>query len=976
MEHLPIKQDIPRLTISAFVFSVLLAGSFVITLALQPLIGESLGNTLQIFEASIGIVSVCFGISYWVYKQREEPIPPIGVRDFQSMFPHIPNDKPEIVRDTPKFVDFENDFIVKPPDTHRKLLDLLWIPSGDMKNRKIKEHLMKEQHRFGILAGPSGCGKTVTSLKMGYDILQEKWRVFYCEATDLFASNTTGEIRNWIASLKGKNLLIIDNTHLSYNQIKNLYDSLTHLFQDTNIGRPSRFRLLGIHSNVYFKDSPKREQTTGQVGDRSVTFFPTVLDDDIGLSGLDVIDSSGIKEIVGVFPILQITEGREIAETIYEKFQESSKIPSEISFEVLFEQTGTVVELCEVLRSIRDGKISEEVFWKDIPTNALKRRLESVTDKSTGVILFGVISAFSKVGAIVAKDFLSQTIDRDIQKTIDDLVAARHLVAKSVGESLRDHVIMSHPIIATLVGQGSSSTLADFFGLDELIDIDLFLYGRYIEYIKTMSRTASRIGSAFLLTLSSYAASKNQERIMEFVINQSQNYDNKDRNIVMCLFNASSYYLKLNKLDNAEKMLRECMVLEPDFIQARVNLGTVYYFKGELQRARDTFEEISEEERDASFYGNLGIILYDMGLIDDGIKHLKKATILQPQDARYWHNLAKLEMESEKLEDAQQHFTKAIDIDPKNAGYYVSFSKFYLDRGLNRNAEELLQTALDRDIVTCSILINLGVAHKNQGRGVQAKSLFIQCIELESSNALAHANLADILHKEGKRNEAQEHLKVALKNDPNLASAYGLLGLIYQQKHMFQKAKKAYETAISKGYESYDLVRNLAFVYYDLKKIRKFDELVKRAEDLSISPTTIWLDAFLFLRKKDRNRSRKFHEKVTNFVNKCQAENNPAGAEEPLARLASIHPTKYELWANLGAARAALGKFVEAKEAMEKAIKLESKDSRLWHNLGNVCKELGLSDEAENAYRKARELAGISEDKQYFDSDKGWNLTS
>ncbi len=969
---MPNRLDIPRLTVSSFIFSGLLAGLAIITLALQPILGESLTNTLQVVEAIIGIISICFGISYWVYKRHEKPIPAMGVKDFRTLFPHIPDDEPEIVREIPRLVDFEKGYIVTPPNTYRKLLELLWIESGE-----IKSNHTKEQYRFGILAGPSGCGKTVTALKMGYDLLQKKWNVFYCEATELFASNSPSEIRNWIAALKGKILLIIDNTHLSYDEIRTLSESLTHIFQETNICRASRFRLLCIYSNVHFMDSRGTELSTGQVGNFSVTFFPTVPEDDsIGLSGLSISELGGIKEIIGVFPVLQITEGREIAETIFERYQQINDIPNEINFENLFEQTGTVVELCEVLRSIRDTGVSGELIRKDIPRLALARRVESITDKAAGVLVLGIISVFSKAGSIVAKDFLGQIIHQPINSTIDELVTARHLVSRVIGESMREYVIMAHPVVSALIRQGSSPTLADFFGLEKSFSIDIHLYEKYIAFIKTMPRTASKIGSAFLLALSSHAISKGLEEIVKFVTDQCDNYHSQDRNIAMCLFNASSYYLKSNHLNSAESLLQKTINLAPDFVQASMNLGIVYYFKGELAKSRDILEGVPNDKRDASFYGNLGIVLYEMGMTEEGIDYLQRATTLQPQDARYWHNLAKLEMDSNRMKTARQHFTKAIEIDSQNSGYYVSFSKFYLDQGFSEEAEDLLQTAINHGIVTCNILINLGIAHKNQGRFDNAKNLFIECIELNSADALAHANLADILHKEGNRDDAQKHLRESIKNDPDLAGAYGLLGLIYQEKHMLQKAKKAYETAISKGYEIYEIVRNLAFVYHDLKRIKKFDEKIKRAEELSSSPAIVWLDASVFLRKKNRKKSRKFHEKVTNFVNKCIAENNPADAEETLARLSLIHPTKYEIWANLGAVRAALGKFSEAKQSLEKAIELELKDPRLWHNIGNVYKELGLSDKAEDAYQKARKLAGISEEKRYFDPDKGWNLTS
>ena len=248
-----------------------------------------------------------------------------------------------------------------------------------------------------------------------------------------------------------------------------------------------------------------------------MVFVQTALDDKIGLAGLSIAGTFGTREILKTFSMLQISEGLEIAETIFEKFQEIEISKIDFDFQTLFEHTGTVVELCEVLRTIRDGT-SKQLPWESIPVNALTRRALSTTDRELGVLILGIVSVFSQAGSIVSTDFVSKILSRNVSQTVDELVLARHLLSRNIGELLREHLVLSHPIVATLIRQGSSDILGDLLGIDESLEIDIHLYRKYIEHLKLMPRTAATLGSAFLLTLSSYSIVNGFYSLLELVI--------------------------------------------------------------------------------------------------------------------------------------------------------------------------------------------------------------------------------------------------------------------------------------------------------------------------------------------------------------------------------------------------------------------------------------------------------------------------
>jgi protein O-mannosyl-transferase len=135
---------------------------------------------------------------------------------------------------------------------------------------------------------------------------------------------------------------------------------------------------------------------------------------------------------------------------------------------------------------------------------------------------------------------------------------------------------------------------------------------------------------------------------------------------------------------------------------------------------------------------NLGIVLVEKGQLDDGERHLRRATELDPNDARAQYNLAVLWHRRGQLGAALDALRAAVASSPRL-----------------RYRRELARVAN-----------NWGIQKFLAGDLKTAEGLFRQAMAAQPDYAKAHYNLAEILLLRGDRAEAVRLLHRALAVDP------------------------------------------------------------------------------------------------------------------------------------------------------------------------------------------------------------------
>jgi tetratricopeptide (TPR) repeat protein len=157
--------------------------------------------------------------------------------------------------------------------------------------------------------------------------------------------------------------------------------------------------------------------------------------------------------------------------------------------------------------------------------------------------------------------------------------------------------------------------------------------------------------------------------------------------------------------------------------------------------------------------------------VDERLRHLKKATDLNPDFSAAWFATGRLQFASQQYEQAAVSFSKVTRNDPSasEAGFYRGLSLIF--SGNYPHAEEAF-AAVARVLPLPEVVNNEGVAVSR--RGHDAIALFRQAEAADPTDSDYHFNLAVSLHRHGDNAEALTELGQSLKLRPNDSEAKAL----------------------------------------------------------------------------------------------------------------------------------------------------------------------------------------------------------
>lgn len=162
---------------------------------------------------------------------------------------------------------------------------------------------------------------------------------------------------------------------------------------------------------------------------------------------------------------------------------------------------------------------------------------------------------------------------------------------------------------------------------------------------------------------------------------------------VLPLVNAGYTHSLLGNYDEAEKKLRDALVLEPGNESANLNLALLL---GELKRmdeAEDVFREILHNNRSSAVAAfNLSIIVSSRD-ISECLTFGKNAVENAPRNSRYRYTYAYFLNQAERREEAISELTKVINETPGYVDAYGLLASIYQNAGKIKMAIALYKSA-------------------------------------------------------------------------------------------------------------------------------------------------------------------------------------------------------------------------------------------------------------------------------------------
>lgn len=225
--------------------------------------------------------------------------------------------------------------------------------------------------------------------------------------------------------------------------------------------------------------------------------------------------------------------------------------------------------------------------------------------------------------------------------------------------------------------------------------------------------------------------------------------------------------------------------------------------------------------RIAGLLGLIGVAVYVNQIVVPTVQPLGMVTATPTQSPESFVNLAEDYWRGGKMNQASEAYNEAIFADPANAANYVALARIQVFMGKYDEAIENAQNALLRNPNNPMAHAVLGWALGFQGKYGEAEIEVKKALELEPNSALAHAYYAEILINQGDYalyDQAAEESQLAQQLDPTLLETRRARGIVLLNTQNLNEAVAEFQAALAINKNIADLHLYLGITYKALEE--------------------------------------------------------------------------------------------------------------------------------------------------------------
>ncbi len=268
------------------------------------------------------------------------------------------------------------------------------------------------------------------------------------------------------------------------------------------------------------------------------------------------------------------------------------------------------------------------------------------------------------------------------------------------------------------------------------------------------------------------------------------------RNIDSTLARATDAYLSHDYV-LAKKLLNGLLAKDPNNVQVLSKLGKMYVTSGDDTKALETYQKIlSLQGDDFDAMNNLGGIYRRLNRNQDSIDILTKAFALKKNENLLYYNLGQTYKVMGSDKEAIDCFTKVITDNPKDVLAFNHLGCIYAKQGNHEKALEMFHQAQLADPNHPILHYNSALSLDALGRKEEAQAAYENALRKKPGWIEAMHGYADMLHRCGKNDEAENLLRKATDISSDNPKTHIALGKLLMQENNFEGAEAEFNKAL------------------------------------------------------------------------------------------------------------------------------------------------------------------------------------
>jgi len=275
---------------------------------------------------------------------------------------------------------------------------------------------------------------------------------------------------------------------------------------------------------------------------------------------------------------------------------------------------------------------------------------------------------------------------------------------------------------------------------------------------------------------------------------------------------------RLRQSEQAVKLWKRCIELEPGSVQHRLNLAAIAIERGNNELAVETLMPVaSDQKASPDITHHLALALTSLGRAEEAVQHLERTLKRYPQSAAHWLVLGQAQLKLGQASEAESSLRKALELGGQSPELLFALGNACARTGKAEDAAQFRQrfaelkagqplAAQERFQVLSSgearqtaltVIIEAAAVHALQQDTQEAERLLLRAIALDPGNVVACQALAKLYGDEHLLAEQRAVCERLIQIEPLNVDHYRTLAELASQLNDPAAAEAALKMAIS-----------------------------------------------------------------------------------------------------------------------------------------------------------------------------------